>query len=43
MQAGDTDTWVACLNDANSEAINASDFMGTDEYLYYQDTDIDDG
>jgi len=39
---GHVDTWTAWVDSANTAVIQACDFIGTDGYPYFQDTDIDD-
>lgn len=36
---GHVDTWNAFVNDSNSKVISACDFLGLDEYPYFQTTD----
>jgi glucan endo-1,3-beta-D-glucosidase len=38
IQIGHVDTWTAWVNENNVEVINASDFVGTDGYPYFQNT-----
>jgi len=42
LWVGHVDTWTAWVNPANSAVIEASDFIGTDGYPYYQDSSIND-
>ncbi|KAI9821136.1 MAG: hypothetical protein M1827_003870 [Pycnora praestabilis] len=42
VQVGHVDTWTAWVNGANTAVIQACDFVGTDGYPYYQNTDTDD-
>lgn len=37
---GHVDTWNVYVNSSNSEVISNSDFLGLDEYPYYQTTDV---
>lgn len=37
---GHVDTWNVYVNGSNSAVISASDFLGLDEYPYYQTTDV---
>lgn len=39
VPVGHVDTWNAFTNSSNSAVIGASDFLGLDEYPYYQNTD----
>lgn len=39
VPVGHVDTWNAFVNDSNTAVISASDFLGLDEYPYYQSTD----
>jgi len=39
VQVGHVDTWTAWVNSANSAVIEACDFVGTDGYPYYQNTE----
>jgi glucan endo-1,3-beta-D-glucosidase len=38
IQVGHVDTWTAWVNGANTAVIQACDFVGTDGYPYFQDT-----
>jgi glucan endo-1,3-beta-D-glucosidase len=37
---GHVDTWADFVNSTNSEVVAACDFLGLDEYPYYQTTDV---
>ncbi|KIV99458.1 hypothetical protein, variant [Verruconis gallopava] len=39
---GHVDTWTAWVNSSNSAALEASDFLGTDAYPYYETTNGND-
>lgn len=39
---GHVDTWNVYVNSSNSEVISACDFLGLDEYPYFQTTDTND-
>lgn len=39
VPVGHVDTWNAFVNGSNSEVISACDFLGLDEYPYFQTTD----
>lgn len=39
IPVGHVDTWNAFINESNSAVIEACDFLGLDEYPYYQTTD----
>lgn len=39
VPVGHVDTWNAFVNGSNAEVISACDFLGLDEYPYYQTTD----
>ena len=43
IQVGHVDTWTAWVKPANIPVINASDFIGTDGYPYFQNASINDG
>ncbi|KAG4422093.1 hypothetical protein IFR04_004720 [Cadophora malorum] len=38
VQVGHVDTWTAWVNGANADVIRACDFVGTDGYPYFQNT-----
>ena len=43
IQVGHVDTWNAWVDPANNAVIIASDFVGTDQYPYFQNKSIEDG